>query len=183
MDLCQVNPEFNLYDPEWPMRTYQVQAPPRSSSSPTRAPLRPGARLDHLGRLHHLGQPHRRQRAVPQRPRAQLLRHRAEHPDAGRPRRPARADPPRHHRPRRVHPARRAHRLQRRRGSPAPHRHRAGIVVVTTDDEPFIGEISEDGAEATKQEFDRRGARSLIADEAPSGRSLQSRAHEDSEQS
>ena len=28
MDLCHVNPEFNLYDPEWPMRTYQVQAPP-----------------------------------------------------------------------------------------------------------------------------------------------------------
>jgi glucose-1-phosphate adenylyltransferase len=28
MDLCQVNPEFNLYDPEWPIRTYQPQAPP-----------------------------------------------------------------------------------------------------------------------------------------------------------
>ncbi len=28
LDLCQVNPEFNLYDPEWPLRTYQVQAPP-----------------------------------------------------------------------------------------------------------------------------------------------------------
>ena len=28
MDLCQVNPEFNLYDPEWTLRTYQVQAPP-----------------------------------------------------------------------------------------------------------------------------------------------------------
>ena len=28
MDLCQVNPEFNLYDPEWPLRTYQSQAPP-----------------------------------------------------------------------------------------------------------------------------------------------------------
>jgi glucose-1-phosphate adenylyltransferase len=28
MDLCQVNPEFNLYDPEWPLRTHQVQAPP-----------------------------------------------------------------------------------------------------------------------------------------------------------
>jgi glucose-1-phosphate adenylyltransferase len=28
MDLCHVNPEFNLYDPEWPLRTYQVQAPP-----------------------------------------------------------------------------------------------------------------------------------------------------------
>ncbi|MBI4886517.1 MAG: glucose-1-phosphate adenylyltransferase [Acidobacteria bacterium] len=28
MDLCQVNPEFNLYDPEWLLRTYQPQAPP-----------------------------------------------------------------------------------------------------------------------------------------------------------
>lgn len=28
MDLCGVNPEFNLYDPEWPMRTHQPQAPP-----------------------------------------------------------------------------------------------------------------------------------------------------------
>ncbi len=28
MDLCTVNPEFNLYDPEWPVRTHQVQAPP-----------------------------------------------------------------------------------------------------------------------------------------------------------
>src|SRR5512142_2072735 len=28
MDLVQVNPEFNLYDPEWPLRTYQMQAPP-----------------------------------------------------------------------------------------------------------------------------------------------------------
>jgi glucose-1-phosphate adenylyltransferase len=28
MDLCHVNPEFNLYDPEWPLRTHQPQAPP-----------------------------------------------------------------------------------------------------------------------------------------------------------
>ena len=28
IDRCQVNPEFNLYDPEWPLRTYQPQAPP-----------------------------------------------------------------------------------------------------------------------------------------------------------
>jgi glucose-1-phosphate adenylyltransferase len=28
MDLCTVNPEFNLYDPEWPLRTHQIQAPP-----------------------------------------------------------------------------------------------------------------------------------------------------------
>ena len=28
MDLCQVNPEFNMYDPEWELRTYMPQAPP-----------------------------------------------------------------------------------------------------------------------------------------------------------
>jgi glucose-1-phosphate adenylyltransferase len=28
MDLVQVNPDFNLYDPEWPLRTHQPQAPP-----------------------------------------------------------------------------------------------------------------------------------------------------------
>jgi glucose-1-phosphate adenylyltransferase len=28
LDLCRVNPDFNLYDPEWPLRTYQPQAPP-----------------------------------------------------------------------------------------------------------------------------------------------------------
>ncbi len=28
LDLCAVNPEFNLYDPKWPLRTHQVQAPP-----------------------------------------------------------------------------------------------------------------------------------------------------------
>jgi glucose-1-phosphate adenylyltransferase len=28
MDLIQVDPVFNLYDPEWPLRTYQPQLPP-----------------------------------------------------------------------------------------------------------------------------------------------------------
>jgi glucose-1-phosphate adenylyltransferase len=28
LDLVHVNPEFNMYDPEWPLRTYQPQAPP-----------------------------------------------------------------------------------------------------------------------------------------------------------
>ena len=28
MDLVQVNPDFNLYDPEWPIRTWLPQAPP-----------------------------------------------------------------------------------------------------------------------------------------------------------
>jgi hypothetical protein len=33
----------------------------------------------------------------------------------------------------------------------------SGIVVVTTDDEPFIGEISEE-ALRNEQDFDKRGA-------------------------
>ena len=37
MDLCGVDPEFNLYDPEWPMRTYQPQAPPANSCSRKKA--------------------------------------------------------------------------------------------------------------------------------------------------
>lgn len=28
MDLCRVSPAFNLYDPDWPLRTLQPQAPP-----------------------------------------------------------------------------------------------------------------------------------------------------------
>ena len=74
MDLCQVNPEFNLYDPEWPLRTYQPQAPPaKFVFAETGTPLRAGARLGHLARLHRLGQQHLRQRALPERAGPQLL--------------------------------------------------------------------------------------------------------------
>src|SRR5260221_6794520 len=83
--------------------------------------LRHVARLDDLGGLHHLRQLHPRQRAVPERARAQLQPGGRQHPDAGRPRRAARAHPPRDRRPRRVHSARRAGRLPRGRGSQAPH--------------------------------------------------------------
>jgi glucose-1-phosphate adenylyltransferase len=33
MDLISVSPEFNLYDPEWPLRTYQFQYPPAKTVS------------------------------------------------------------------------------------------------------------------------------------------------------
>lgn len=33
MDLLSVNPEFNLYDPDWPLRTYQFQFPPAKTVS------------------------------------------------------------------------------------------------------------------------------------------------------
>ena len=109
MDLCHVNPDFNLYDPEWPLRTYQVQAPPAKFVFADEG-RRCGQALDSIISAGCIisGSRDRRQRAVPERARAQLLRHRPEHPDAGRPGRPPRADPPRDHRSRRVHPARRA---------------------------------------------------------------------------
>ena len=33
MDLISINPEFNLYDSEWPLRTYQYQYPPAKTVS------------------------------------------------------------------------------------------------------------------------------------------------------
>ena len=109
MDLCHVNPEFNLYDPEWPIRTHQVQAPPAKFVFADAGRPRRRA-LDSMISAGCIisGSTHPRQRALPQRARAQLLHRRAEHPDAGRARRPPRAHPPRHRRSRRLHSARRA---------------------------------------------------------------------------
>ena len=58
MDLCHVNPDFNLYDPEWPLRTYQVQAPPAKFVFADDG-RRCGQALDSIisAGLHHLGQP------------------------------------------------------------------------------------------------------------------------------
>ena len=79
MDLCQVNPEFNLYDPEWPLRTYQPQAPPakfvfaeegRRCGQALDSVISPGCIVSGSSDL--------RQRALPERARAQLLRHRAD---------------------------------------------------------------------------------------------------------
>ena len=57
MDLCQVSPEFNLYDPEWPLRTYQPQAPPAKFVFGTRRrAVRPGPRFHRVERLHRLRQ-------------------------------------------------------------------------------------------------------------------------------
>ena len=72
MDLCGVDPEFNLYDPNGRCAPTSRRRRRRSSCSPRAPALRRGARLDHLARLHHLGQPGCRQRALPERSRAQL---------------------------------------------------------------------------------------------------------------
>src|SRR5688572_690666 len=82
-------------------------------------PLRPGARLDHLERLHHFGKPRQREHSVSECPRAQLLRDRSGDSDARGPRRPPCPHSPRHHRSRRPDTAWRADRFQPG-GRPSP---------------------------------------------------------------
>ena len=73
MDLCQVNPEFNLYDPEWPLRTYQPQAPPAKFVFAEEGVDAARRSTRSFQRLHHLGQPRHRQHPVPERAGPQLL--------------------------------------------------------------------------------------------------------------
>ena len=83
MDLCRVNPGFQ------PVRSGMAAAHASGAGAAGEvrlrrrgAAVRSGARLDHLGRVHHLGQPDLGQRPLPERARAQLLHRRTEHPDA-----------------------------------------------------------------------------------------------------
>ena len=48
MDLIQVSPQFNLYDKEWPIRTYQEQWPPAKTVFADEASGRVGAATDSL---------------------------------------------------------------------------------------------------------------------------------------
>ena len=154
MDLCQVNPEFNLYNPEWPLRTYQPQAPPaKFVFAETGQPLRPGARLGDFARLHRVWQQHLRQRAVPERACPQLLSHRAVDPHAWRSRRTPRAHQTRDHRPRPADSPRRAHWVQpeedRRRHTVTEN----GVVVVTAEDDPFIAPLSEEALQLRRRQM------------------------------
>ena len=159
MDLCRVNPDFNLYDPEWPLRTHQVQAPPaKFVFADEGPPLRSGARLDHLGRLHHLRAagsagsvlcPNVRVHSFCTVEQSILM------PGVriGRHARIRRAIIDRD-----VFIPRGA--LIGYNADEDRQRHtvtESGIVVVTTDDEPFIGEIA-DEALRNEQEFDQRGS-------------------------
>ena len=76
MDLCHVNPEFNLYDPEWPLRTYQPQAPPAKFVFAEEG-RRCGQALDSIisGGCIISGSRVIGQHPVPERPGPQLLRH------------------------------------------------------------------------------------------------------------
>jgi glucose-1-phosphate adenylyltransferase len=157
MDLVQVNPEFNLYDPEWQMRTYQPQAPPAkfvfadqgrcgqavdsiispgcivSGSRIVGSILCPGVRVHSFGLI---------EQSILM-PGVRVGRHA------------------------RIHRAIIDRDVFIPRGArigcdPEEDRRRhtvteQGIVVVTTDDEPFIGPIDEE-ALRLEMEADRRGA-------------------------
>ena len=161
MDLCQVNPEFNLYDPEWPLRTLPAAGAAGEVRVRRRGPpLRPGARLGHLARLHRLGQ-HASTAACSARTCASTASATIEQcilmpgVRVGRHARIRRAIIDRD-----VLIPRGA--LIGYNAEEDRRRHTVtdgGVVVVTADDEPFIGPLSEDGAARSKREADRRGRR------------------------
>jgi glucose-1-phosphate adenylyltransferase len=158
MDLCRVNPEFNLYDPEWPLRTYQVQAPPAKFVFADEG-LRCGQALDSIisagcivsgSRI--MGSvlcPNVRVHSFCEIDQSILM------PGVrvGRHARVRRAIIDRE-----VFIPRGA--LIGYNADEDRRRHtvtESGIVVVTTDDEPYVGEISAE-ALANEAEFDRRGS-------------------------
>jgi glucose-1-phosphate adenylyltransferase len=158
IDLTHVNPDFNLYDPEWPLRTHQVQAPPAkfvfadlgrrcgqaldsiisagcivSGSTIAGSVLCPNVRVHSFCQI---------EQSILM-PGVRVGRHA------------------------RIRRAIIDRDVVIPRGALIGHnneedrrRHtvtESGIVVVTTDDEPFIGDIAP-GALADEAEFDRRGA-------------------------
>jgi glucose-1-phosphate adenylyltransferase len=158
MDLCHVNPEFNLYDPEWPLRTYQVQAPPAKFVFADEG-RRCGQALDSIISAGCIISGSRISASV-------LCPNVRVHSfcdieqsilmpgvRVGRHARIRRAIVDRD-----VFVPRGAligfHAEEDRRRHTVSD---SGIVVVTIDDEPFIGEISEE-ALRNEQEFDRRGS-------------------------
>jgi glucose-1-phosphate adenylyltransferase len=158
MDLCQVNPEFNLYDPEWPLRTYQVQAPPakfvfadegRRSGQALDSIISAGCIISGSRIAGSVLCPNVRVHSFCQVDQSILM--------------PG-VRVGRHARIRRAIVDRDVFvpRGARIGFDPAEDRRRhtvtdTGIVVVTTDDEPFIGEIGAD-ALRIEAEFDRRGS-------------------------
>jgi glucose-1-phosphate adenylyltransferase len=158
MDLCQVNPEFNLYDPEWPLRTYQPQAPPakfvfaeagRRCGQALDSVISPGCIVSGSTIYGSVLCPNVRVHSFATIERCILM------PGVrvGRHARIRRAIVDRD-----VFVPRGAligyHDDEDRRRHTVTE---SGIVVVTTDDEPYIGEIGED-ALRVEVEFDRRGS-------------------------
>ena len=125
MDLCHVNPDFNLYDPEWPLRTHQPQAPPakfvfadeRRMGTALDSVISPGCIVSGSQIRGSILCPNVRVHSF-------AVIEKLD-PDARGAGGPARADQERHHRPRRAGAARRGDRPRPGRGPPAPHRDRA----------------------------------------------------------
>ena len=122
MDLIQVDPVFNLYDPDWPMRTYQPQLPPAKFVFAEDGRRGRRHRVDRVHGLHRLGERGAPLDPLPRRPHPLVLRRGGLDPAARRGGAPPRPHPPRHRRPRGRGAPGRPRRLRRRRGPPAPHR-------------------------------------------------------------
>jgi glucose-1-phosphate adenylyltransferase len=125
MDLCHVNPEFNLYDPEWPLRTYQPQAPPakfvfaeerRRCGQALDSVISNGCIISGSRIVGSILCPNVRVHSFCEIQQAIL--------HARSPSRAACADSPRDHRSRCARAACGAHRLRQGRRSPSPLRHR-----------------------------------------------------------
>ncbi len=99
MDLIQVDPVFNLYDPEWPMRTHQPQLPPAKFVFAEDGRRGMATAVDRLLGLHRLGEPDPALDPGAERARALVLRRGRLHLDDERRDQPPRADPPRHRGP------------------------------------------------------------------------------------
>ena len=74
MDLVQVDPVFNLYDPDWPLRTYQPQLPPAKFVFAEDGRRGRRHRVDRVHGLHRLRQRGAPLDPVPRRPRPLVLR-------------------------------------------------------------------------------------------------------------
>ena len=57
LDLVMPVPSLDIYDPNWPIWTYQQQLPPAKFCIRRRRPARHGGQFDGFGRLHHFRAP------------------------------------------------------------------------------------------------------------------------------
>ena len=135
MDLVAVEPQLNLYDEAWEIRTYHPPLPPPKFVFGAVRRLKPAGR--HGARQHgqsgddHFRRPRRTVDPLPQRPRQQLGPRGRQHPVRGRQRGPPRQDPSSHHRQGGRRARRGRGRLQpRARPGSRLHRDRHGIVAI-----------------------------------------------------
>ena len=162
MDLISVDPQLNMYDAEWPIRTYQPNLPPpKFVFAEKGAGARCGQALDsivcqgcdHLGRTVGADDPR------PELPHQQLRPSGRFDPVRRGQRRPAREDPPGDHRQGGPHPRRHRDRL-RPRPRPQPRLHRSARKASRSSPRPTASSIS-----ATSPTRTRWRQRDSIADE------------------